>query len=56
MTALDFSRLQDRLGLNDDSFAEALGLTGRSRARSIQRWKVSGPPPDIATKAKELER
>lgn len=56
MTAADFSRLQDRLGLNDDKFAEALGLTGRGRARSVQRWKRDGPPQPIATKAKELER
>lgn len=51
MTPADFSRLQDRLGLNDAQMAEALGLTGKNAARSVRRFKTVGVPEDVARKA-----
>lgn len=51
MTPKDFSRLQDRLGLNDSQMAEALGLVGKNAARSVRRFKTYGVPEEIARKA-----
>jgi hypothetical protein len=55
MTPKDFSRLQDRLGLNDAQMAEALGLMGKNAARSIRRFKTDVVPEEIARKAEALE-
>jgi hypothetical protein len=55
VTPKDFSRLQDRLGLNDAAMAEALGLTGKHAARSVRRFKTDGVPDDIARKAIALD-
>lgn len=55
MTPRDFSRLQDRLGLNDSEMAEALGLLGRHAARSVRRFKADGVPEEIARKALALD-
>lgn len=55
MTPRDFSRLQDRLCMNDAEFAEALGLVGKHAARSVRRFKTDGVPEDIARKALALD-
>lgn len=55
MTSTDFSRLQDRLGLNDAEMAAALGLMGKHAARSVRRFKTDGVPEDIARKALALD-
>jgi hypothetical protein len=54
MTPAELSRLQDRLGLNDDEFGAALGLTGKHRARTVRRLKTASVPANIAEKAREL--
>lgn len=56
MTGAEFAAIRQRLGLSDDQYADALGLVGRNRLRRIREWKSSAPPPQIADKAKELER
>jgi hypothetical protein len=54
MTPAELSRLQDRLGLNDDEFGAALGLTGKHRARTVRRFKTEGVPEPVAAIAREL--
>lgn len=50
------SEIQDGLGLSDDEMGAALGLTGKSRARSVRRFKTLAVPANIAVRAEELAK